>query len=137
MGFKARNNANTTGVQWKEKYYSKDEMKQKKWLRKHYNEIYGTYVEWRDRWSPLIASLSESNYKTLLEALEYACNTLGGLYNGSTDPKTVVWDDLARTWNASILVKRFIAGKTERKELKNTAMKLNGSVEIYYNKLKF
>lgn len=136
MGFKARNNANTTGIQWKEKYYSKDAMKQKKWARKHYDEIYGTYVQWRDSFSPLIASLSEINYKTLLEALEYACNTLKGLFEGN-DPKTVVWDDLARTWNASILVKRFIAGKTERKELKNTAKELSGVVEVYYNKLKF
>lgn len=133
-GFKAKNNSNTTGEQWEKKYKSKGE-DGKKWARKHYNEIWLVYVEWKDHWFATTANLSGANYQELLGALEYATDTLRNLFQGKAKP--VPWDDLARTWNASIIVKRYIAGKGQHEQLKKCAMALSGTTVVYGYKLKF
>lgn len=134
-GFKAKNNSNTTGDQWKEKYKSKSEEDRKTWTRRHYDEIYNTYVKWKDEWFATTATLSGENYQALLEALKYATDTLRDLFQGKA--KSVPWDDLAQTWNASIIVKRYIAGNGQHKQLEKCAMDLRGVKVVYGYKLKF
>lgn len=135
MGFKAKNNSNTTGDQWEKKYKSKSESDRKKWARRHYDEIYNTYVKWKDEWFATTATLSGDSYQALLEALKYATDTLRDLFQGKA--KSVPWDDLARTWNASIIVKRYIAGKGKHTQLEACAMALSGTEVVYGYKLKF
>ena len=137
MGFKAKNNSNTTGDQWRKKYNSKSESNRKTWARRHYDEIWPVYGKWRDEWFATTATLSGDSYQALLEALEYATDTLRDLFQGKADAGSVMWDDLARTWNASIIVKRYIAGKGQHKQLEKCAMALSGTTVVYGYKLKF
>ena len=136
MGFKAKNNSNTTGAQWKKKYESKSEEGRKTWARRHYDEIWPTFTTLTDR-TAMDMGLSNDNYQALLAALKYATDTLRNLFQGKADAESVPWDKLAKMWNASIIVKRYFKTSRNKKLIQKCATDLRGVKVVYGYKLKF
>lgn len=112
MKFKATNNPNTSGEQWKQKYLSKTPSKRKKWLTKHYMEIRGTRTQMfylrRDN-SDLYYKLTkiEGTYEMLMKALQDACGYLEALRGDKGTVWKNTWNELATAWNQAICIKRF------------------------------
>ena len=130
MDFKAKNNSNTTGEQWEEKYKSKTEKEQKKWLTRHYQEINPTRMAFKKRQGSI--SISLAVYQILMQALNDACGYIEALRGDAGTEWKGTWNELARTWNASIIVKRYLAGKVKASQLEAASIALE-----YLYKLKF
>ena len=122
MDFKAKNNSNTTGAQWKEKYeYKSKKRAEKKWLTRHYNEIKNAWKRMTNGNSRGQISISPAAYAILEKALNDARGYLEALRGDAGTSWKGTWDDLAETWNLSIIVKRYFAGKVKASELEEEA----------------